>query len=88
MAAEVSEDRVDLVAKQITVTKLLASNDPKIRSDGIKQMKQLLLSNSGDSSNGWFHLFTLLKIIYVRFIYCTIEIILKRLSLNQTIHMS
>lgn len=61
MAAEVSNEKVDLMAKQITITKLLASNDPKIRSDGIKQMKQLLLSNSGDSSDGWFNLLTLLK---------------------------
>lgn len=61
MDNDVPKDRVDLVAKQITVTKLLASNDPKIRSDGIKQMKQLLLDNSGDTSEGLFQWFNMLK---------------------------
>jgi len=54
---EASEDKVDLVAKEIELTKLLASNDPKTRSDGIKQIKQLLLKHSGDTSDGLLHLF-------------------------------
>ncbi|XP_008185015.1 ribosomal RNA processing protein 1 homolog [Acyrthosiphon pisum] len=48
-----SEDKVDLVAKEIELTKLLASNDPKTRSDGIKQIKQLLLKHSGDTSDAF-----------------------------------
>lgn len=50
--AEASEDKVNLVTKEIELTKLLASNDPKIRSEGIKQIKQLLLNNSGDVDDG------------------------------------
>ncbi|CAI6343654.1 unnamed protein product [Macrosiphum euphorbiae] len=50
---EASEDKVDLVAKEIELTKLLASNDPKTRSDGIKQIKQLLLKHSGDTSDAF-----------------------------------
>ncbi|XP_015371299.1 PREDICTED: ribosomal RNA processing protein 1 homolog [Diuraphis noxia] len=53
MATEASEDKVDLVAKEIELTKLLASNDPKTRSDGIKQIKQLLLKHSGDTSDAF-----------------------------------
>lgn len=56
MATEAAEDKVDLVTKEIELTKLLASNDPKIRSDGIKQIKQLLLAHSGDTSSGLFRL--------------------------------
>jgi hypothetical protein len=56
MATETSEDKVDLVAKEIELTKLLASNDPKTRSDGIKQIKQLLLKHSGDTNDGLLHL--------------------------------
>lgn len=64
MATEASEDKVNLVTKEIELTKLLASNDPKIRSDGIKQIKQLLLSNSGDTDEGMFHYIYIL--IYIR----------------------
>lgn len=60
MATEASEDKVNLVAKEIELTKLLASNDPKIRSDGIKQIKQLLLAHSGDTSGGLFRLLVLI----------------------------
>lgn len=55
MATEPSEDKVNLMTREIELTKLLASNDPKIRSDGIKQLKQLLLNNSGNTDNGMFH---------------------------------
>jgi hypothetical protein len=54
MATEVAEGKVDLVAKEIELTKLLASNDPKIRSDGIKKIKKLLLAHSGNTSGGAF----------------------------------
>lgn len=74
MAEEISDDKVDLMTKQITITKLLASNDPKIRSDGIKQMKQLIQSNSGDTNDGWFNLFGLFENDH--FIYDAIEIII------------
>ncbi|KAL4113832.1 hypothetical protein QTP88_017400 [Uroleucon formosanum] len=53
MATEAPEEKVDLVAKEIELTKLLASNDPKTRSDGIKQIKQLLLKHSGDTSDAF-----------------------------------
>ncbi|XP_025203155.1 ribosomal RNA processing protein 1 homolog [Melanaphis sacchari] len=53
MATIASEDKVDLVAKEIELTKLLASNDPKTRSEGIKQIKQLLLKNSGNTSDAF-----------------------------------
>ncbi|VVC34106.1 Hypothetical protein CINCED_3A000649 [Cinara cedri] len=53
MATDTSEDKVNLVAREIELTKLLASNDPKIRSEGIKQIKQLLLNNSGDSEDAF-----------------------------------
>lgn len=56
MTTEASDDKVDLVAKEIELTKLLASNDPKTRSEGIKQIKQLLLKHSGDTNNGLFYL--------------------------------
>lgn len=68
MATEAPEDKVDLVAKEIELTKLLASNDPKTRSDGIKQIKQLLLQHSGDTSDGLFH-------IYLYRIHCILFII-------------
>lgn len=57
MTTEAPEEKVDLVAKEIELTKLLASNDPKTRSEGIKQIKQLLLKHSGDSSDGLFIFF-------------------------------
>ncbi|XP_022169604.1 ribosomal RNA processing protein 1 homolog [Myzus persicae] len=50
---EVPEDKVNLVAKEIELTKLLASNDPKTRSDGIKQIKQLLQKHSGDTTDAF-----------------------------------
>eukprot|EP00102_Acyrthosiphon_pisum_P013595 XP_008183233.1 PREDICTED: uncharacterized protein LOC100574151 [Acyrthosiphon pisum] len=53
MATEVSETKVDLVAKEIELTQLLASNDPKTRSDGIKQIEQLLQENSEDTSDAF-----------------------------------
>lgn len=59
MASEVQNAKVDLVAKEIELTKLLASNDPKTRSDGIKQIKQLLLKHSGDTSDGLFPFLTI-----------------------------
>lgn len=52
MDTETHDDKVDLLTREIELTKLLASNDPKIRSDGIKQIKQLLLNHSDDTSNG------------------------------------
>lgn len=70
MATEVSEDKVDLVAKEIELTKLLASNDPKTRSDGIKQIKQLLLKHSGDTSDGWLHLL-FIRLILILIMYLT-----------------
>lgn len=54
MAIEAQEDLVHLVAKEIELTKLLASNDAKTRSEGIKQIKKLLLKHSGDIDNGLF----------------------------------
>lgn len=64
MANDDLEDKVDLVAKEIELTKLLASNDPKIRSEGIKQIKQLLLNHSGDSDEGLILIFLLFFKIY------------------------
>lgn len=55
-------DKVNLVTREIELTKLLASNDPKTRSDGIKQMKQLLLKYSGDTTDGLSCLLTLFYI--------------------------
>lgn len=55
MATEPSEDKVNLMTREIELTKLLASNDPKIRSDSIKQIEQLILNNSGDINDGMFH---------------------------------
>jgi len=62
MAIEVPEAKVDLVAKEIELTQLLASNDSKTRSDGIKQIKQLLHENSEDTSDGMLH--NILSFIY------------------------
>ncbi|XP_060866484.1 uncharacterized protein LOC132942180 [Metopolophium dirhodum] len=53
MATEVPEAKVDLVTQEIELTKLLASNDPRTISDGIKQIKQLLLKNSEDTSDAF-----------------------------------
>ncbi|CAI6357095.1 unnamed protein product [Macrosiphum euphorbiae] len=53
MATEVPEAIVDLVAKEIELTQLLTSNDPKTRSDGIKQIKQLLHEHSEDTSDAF-----------------------------------
>lgn len=70
MANDDLEDKVDLVAKEIELTKLLASNDPKIRSDGIKQIKQLLLKHSGDSDEGLiFILFPKQLDMFVLFVF-------------------
>jgi len=67
---EVLEDKVDLVAREIELTKLLASNDPKTRSDGIKQIKQLLLKHSGDASDGLLHLLLIhFILIYIILFY-------------------
>jgi len=55
MATEVPEAKVDLVAKEIELTQLFASNDPRIRNDCIKQIKQLLLENSEDTIDGMLH---------------------------------
>jgi len=56
MATEVPETKVDLVAKEIELTKLLASNDSRTRRDGIKQIKQLLMENSEDKNDGMLHI--------------------------------
>ncbi|KAL4105169.1 hypothetical protein QTP88_020441 [Uroleucon formosanum] len=53
MATKVPELKVNLVAKEIELIKLLASNDPNTRSDGIKKIKQLLLDNSKDTSDAF-----------------------------------
>jgi len=50
MTSKIQGDRVDLMTKEIELTKLLASNDPKTRSEGIKKIKELLLKHSGDTS--------------------------------------
>lgn len=55
MATEVIGNKVDLIVKEIELTKLLASNNPKIRNDGIKHIKQLLSNHSGDTIDGEFH---------------------------------
>jgi len=68
---EASEDKVDLVAKEIELTKLLASNDPKTRSDGIKQIKQLLLKHSGDTTDGLLHLLVIHLIVIYIFVFYT-----------------
>lgn len=63
--------KVNLVTKEIELTKLLASNDPKTRSDAIKQIKQLLLKNSGDTTDGLscsLIIFSLLVMIYIRLV--------------------
>lgn len=52
MTPDTHDEKVDLLAREIELTKLLASNDPKTRSEGLKQIKQLLLNNSGDTANG------------------------------------
>jgi len=67
MAIEVPEPKVDLVAKVIELTKLLASNNPNTRSDGIKQIKQLLLKNSEDTSDGMLHILHLICFIVIIF---------------------
>jgi len=54
MATEAQEDVVHLVAQEIELTKLLASNDAKTRNEGIKRIKQLLLKHSGDTGSGLF----------------------------------
>ncbi|KAL5237336.1 hypothetical protein ACI65C_004746 [Semiaphis heraclei] len=49
MDSETPEDKVDFVAKAIEFTKLLASNNLKTRSYGIKRIKELFLKHSGDT---------------------------------------
>jgi len=72
---EVPEDKVDLVAKEIELTKLLASNDPKTRSDGIKQIKQLLLKHSGDTSDGLLYLlFISFILVFITYTRCPVRI--------------
>lgn len=66
-----TSSKVNLLVKEIELTKLLASNDPKTRSDGIKQIKQLLLQNSGDTTDGLFYIF--IKIIIYLHPVCTVN---------------
>lgn len=60
--------KINLLTKEIEITKLLASNDPKTRSDAIKQIKQLLLRNSGDTTDGLSCLLTLFSIIVIVYV--------------------
>jgi len=55
MASETPEDKVDFVAIAIEFTKLLASNNRKTRSYGIKRIKELFLKHSGDTIDGLLH---------------------------------
>lgn len=45
-------EKIAIVEREIEFTKLVASNDPKIRNDGFKQLKSLMVQHSGDSNNG------------------------------------
>ncbi|KAL5237853.1 hypothetical protein ACI65C_005263 [Semiaphis heraclei] len=53
MDSETPEDKVDFVAKAIELTKLLASNNRKTRSYGIKKIKELFLKHSGDTMDAF-----------------------------------
>jgi len=64
VATEASEAEMDLVnRKVIELTKLLTSNDPNTRSDGIKQIKQLILKHSEDTSYSMIHILLLIDLI-------------------------
>lgn len=73
MATEVPDDLMDLVAKEIEVTRLsLVSINPETRNDGIALINRLLLEHTGDTSDGLLYLhfinFILIFIIYLYYV--------------------